>query len=675
MCFFIQPVHAYIDPSVMTYAIQAVAGIAIALGTVVGIYWRKILKAIRRVFGIRKVKSKNQETNDLFFDDDRNQQKITPASFGAEELQYTKVRRLIVGDKTEKQDPDKSIDKGSMKTRVRCVLFDLMPGILVSMATSFMMCYYAPLEVYMNNQDEFWFDYSVLQPQVLKMMLGLFAILMLVNIAVYVLNKKVYKLLTLLEIVCFVILYIHGNFFAADLPPMDGTTIVWAEYYGKFRDSMLICLITLIVFSLCYKFLSSKKYFNVISFISVLISLMLMISLINITHKTNGKAVKQVDYIVSKNNEFNYSTQENFIIFVVDAFDSATFQSVIEEYPEYKSLFEGFTYYPDTVCAYPFTSRSIPFILSGEWFENQTNVKEYYSEAIHNSLLINSLEKKGYRLDVYEDSFFYETDYSRYSNLVETKVQVTNNHILRNNEYQLAMYKYLPYFMKEDYQVDINSFSDTMKIVDEGTQVYTINDLDYYNFQNSQGISTTDENVFKFIHIEGAHVPFDLDENMNWIDNTGTYALKIRATIKILENYLQKLKDSNVFDNSKIVIMGDHGFDELYRSLENRSNALLMVKGLNENDDFKTSELPISYDDLQGMYQNLLNGATGDTAFEGLTDDNNERRFLSHGWTNENVLTEYMQTGHATDMSTMIATGTQYITDDLSGNEGQGFAE
>ena len=674
ICFtflFMRPVHAYIDPSVMTYAIQAVAGIAIALGTVVGIYWRKILKIVRRIFGIRKVKSKNLETNDLVFNDDKNNCKITPATYSKEEVQFLTKRKLIVGSGSKTEIVKEEKGKLNIKGRLIALILELLPGVLLSVANSFMLCYYAPLEMYMNNQDEFWFDYSILQPQVLRMMLGLFAILILVNIAVYVLNKKVYKLLTLLEIVWFVILYIHGNFFAADLPPMDGTTINWAEYYGKFRDSMIICLITVIVFSLCYKYLSSKKYYNTISFISVLISLMLMISLINITYKTNGKAEKQVDYIVSKNNEFNYSTQENFIIFVVDALDSATFQSVLEEYPEYKSFFEGFTYYPDTVCAYPLTSRSIPFILSGEWFENQINVKEFYAEAIHNSLLINTLEERGYRLDVYEDSFFYENDYSRYSNLVETKVQVTNNHVLRNNEFQLSMYKYLPFFMKEDYQVDINSFSNTMKIVDEGTQAYTIDNQDYYNYQMSENISTTTENVFKFIHIEGAHVPFNLDENMNWIDNTGTYALKIRATIKILENYLQKLKDSNVFDNSNIVIMGDHGFDELYRSIENRSNSLLMVKGLNENGDFKMSDLPISYDDLQGMYQNLLNGAKGDTVFEGLTDDNNARRFLSHDWTKENVLTEYLQTGYATDMSTMIATGKQYITDDLSGNEGQ----
>ena len=37
---------AYIDPSVMTYVIQAVAGIAIALGAAVGMYFRSAKKKI-----------------------------------------------------------------------------------------------------------------------------------------------------------------------------------------------------------------------------------------------------------------------------------------------------------------------------------------------------------------------------------------------------------------------------------------------------------------------------------------------------------------------------------------------------------------------------------------------------------------------------------------------------
>jgi len=44
--------HAYIDPSVMTYTIQVVAGVAVAVGAVVGIYWRKAKKKIQNKLGI-----------------------------------------------------------------------------------------------------------------------------------------------------------------------------------------------------------------------------------------------------------------------------------------------------------------------------------------------------------------------------------------------------------------------------------------------------------------------------------------------------------------------------------------------------------------------------------------------------------------------------------------------
>ena len=37
-------VNAYVDPSVLTYAIQAIAGITIAFGTLLGLYGRKLRK-------------------------------------------------------------------------------------------------------------------------------------------------------------------------------------------------------------------------------------------------------------------------------------------------------------------------------------------------------------------------------------------------------------------------------------------------------------------------------------------------------------------------------------------------------------------------------------------------------------------------------------------------------
>ena len=42
---------AYIDPSVMSYTVQAIAGAAIALGVVFGVVWRKIKKGANKALG------------------------------------------------------------------------------------------------------------------------------------------------------------------------------------------------------------------------------------------------------------------------------------------------------------------------------------------------------------------------------------------------------------------------------------------------------------------------------------------------------------------------------------------------------------------------------------------------------------------------------------------------
>jgi hypothetical protein len=42
---------AYVDPSVMSYTVQAVAGVIIALGVVFGVVWRKIRKGANKALG------------------------------------------------------------------------------------------------------------------------------------------------------------------------------------------------------------------------------------------------------------------------------------------------------------------------------------------------------------------------------------------------------------------------------------------------------------------------------------------------------------------------------------------------------------------------------------------------------------------------------------------------
>ncbi len=53
--------HAYIDPSATTYLIQAIAGIAIAVGSVAVIFWRRAKKKLKDKVGIDFDKNKETE--------------------------------------------------------------------------------------------------------------------------------------------------------------------------------------------------------------------------------------------------------------------------------------------------------------------------------------------------------------------------------------------------------------------------------------------------------------------------------------------------------------------------------------------------------------------------------------------------------------------------------------
>ena len=75
MLFFGVNGNAYIDPSVMTYLIQAVAGVVIAVGAAVGIYFRKAKKKIDNKLGIDENKNKEVESDDILVNEKADEAK------------------------------------------------------------------------------------------------------------------------------------------------------------------------------------------------------------------------------------------------------------------------------------------------------------------------------------------------------------------------------------------------------------------------------------------------------------------------------------------------------------------------------------------------------------------------------------------------------------------------
>jgi hypothetical protein len=68
--------------------------------------------------------------------------------------------------------------------------------------------------------------------------------------------------------------------------------------------------------------------------------------------------------------------------------------------------------------------------------------------------------------------------------------------------------------------------------------------------------------TFKYFHFNGVHPPFILNENCGYepMPQTGeSYARQAEGVLRIVENFLDLLKKNNVYDNSLVLILGDHG--------------------------------------------------------------------------------------------------------------------
>ncbi len=66
-CFFIRTVQAYIDPSAVTYVIQAVAAVVVAIGACLTIFRHKIAKLFK--------KNKDSEKKEVHFTQDESEEK------------------------------------------------------------------------------------------------------------------------------------------------------------------------------------------------------------------------------------------------------------------------------------------------------------------------------------------------------------------------------------------------------------------------------------------------------------------------------------------------------------------------------------------------------------------------------------------------------------------------
>lgn len=544
--------------------------------------------------------------------------------------------------------------RGCQKMRER--LKKIESGIWLSVVTCFMLFLYEPLELLFTNQDEFWFDAYLLVP----IMMAVFVSAGLASILGFLflgrLGDKIYRIGLLVYFAAFICLYVQGNLLTEGLPPLDGETIDWSLYASERMKSVILWVSVAVIVAALFCKVKKEVFLKIVKTGSICMMLMLCVTLFTLALVRQGFE-KKPSMSITCDHMFQMSEDENFVILLLDAVDAQVMENMMEERPGYKDIFTDFTFYNNVVAAYPYTKHSIPYILSGKWFENETEFREYEMEAYEQSPFLKTLEESGYRMGVYEaELLLNDGGMGRFENVLPNVRGVGDKWAFARWQIIMAGFKYAPYDLKRFCFVNPNAFNG-LKVTPEGKTLFTPSNAEFYDGVLHEEITLTDQKCFKFIHIDGGHVPFRYDENVNEIEN-GTYEGNLQASMTITRKYLDKLKESGVYDNSVIIVMADHGYD--WENIHARQNPVFFVKGIGEKRQFRVSDAPISFADLQEAFKRLLNGAGSDLIFDWRSGDKRERRFLFHEFLNEDYMVEYMQTGQARDENTMYETGNIY---------------
>ena len=275
------------------------------------------------------------------------------------------------------------------------------------------------------------------------------------------------------------------------------------------------------------------------------------------------------------------SKKNNVIVFLTDRLDGDWMQEALDRYPELYDTFDGFTFYRNNISRNPNTDPSVPEMLSGLDVVGLSQ-PDYIERIWKDNRLLSPLHNGGYRVNLLLDRFMYKNlaDVESYGFVDNIRHQNLEYHINNLGEFgvvptliRLSMIKMMPYAMKQFFSLGITSdFINNFIVADTNVPVRSSvgidSDIAFFEYYRSSGLNADcDVPVFDFVHLIGAH---DISEELSMLypGNAGITAdpvTTVRGEFEILGMWFDEMKQLGIYDNSTIIIIGDHGRPITYK--------------------------------------------------------------------------------------------------------------
>ena len=498
-------------------------------------------------------------------------------------------------------------------------------GLCIALFVAVLVGLFAPLDFYMTNKAYFSFDGMDVVPFSVLITMSLVLGGGCVVAAISVIPKKIAMILEGLVLGSFVSLYIIGNFMVVNYGAMDGLIVHWEKY--RTEGIMQVgCCIIVVIFMVSLSIFAGDKALKIYRYVSLFLMGVLLFTLC-VSILTIGTK-KDAEYITTDEKQFDLSADKNVIVLIVDTFDSGIFADMLsEDYNRYSSIVEDFVYYPDTSAMYAATDLALPHIVTGEKYYNEKTYGEYLNTAYEKSPLLDKIREEKYAFGLYTTCRMpQDDDVFKADNVRCIKRTVSSHRKLAGYLYKFIAFRYLPQPFKQYFWFYPEEMtSDIECTVDEDIHMYYDNNYLFYDGV-SEINAEADEKTVKIYHIDGVHAPFSINSDFSPSDVETSIEDEGRGIFVMIDYFLDELKKKGIYDNSAIIIMSDHGY------YNKRSNALFLAKGIGERHPFIIDDKENSFEYLQNIIINLMDGAYAEKAVGTCADATKGRKFLFYSW-------------------------------------------
>lgn len=445
---------------------------------------------------------------------------------------------------------------------------------------------FGPGTIYLTNSVEFTNSYLDLFIAGICLSLVCALIFWLIFLALRAMGPRfLEKGLAVLFGVAFLI-WFQGNFLLWKYGPLDGRDIAWSSLKrnGYIDGGIWIGL-------LAAAFVFSPFVIRIAKRIC-LILILVQLGYGMVLFFKQPQAPNFQQYSVDTTNKFVFSKNKNVIVVIFDSFQTDVFNEIILENPDMAKSLDGFTYFRNSLGGYPFTELSVTLMLTGKYYENSLPFEQWKRDAYMSDSIPHVLKSAGWRVDVYPKvsySLYYSDEIA--SNFVK-RVPFTEKMFDIIKIYDLTLFRCLPHFFKSFVYNDQAWLLKrcgqkimgkkikarkiyTTRLANSGNKKNRRNrhffsrkaflhsgDIQFVNRMLSESTTANTKGTFKFYHLGMPHIPLMLDENFHYQKmavNRQNYKQYATAAVKLMIMFLEQLQEIGVYDDSLVVILGDHG--------------------------------------------------------------------------------------------------------------------